>query len=86
MSDEKAMVEIHPEGERPAVGIQHHNGGGEHTFSGWAQGERVSQADQATVEPLTQAARWRLILSAACQAFLRGKVLGSTGRLAQATG
>jgi Transposase DDE domain group 1 len=40
---------------------------------------------KATAEQLTQAARWRLILSAAFQAFLRGKVLGSTGRLAQAT-
>ena len=41
---------------------------------------------KATAEQLTRAARWRLILSAAFQAFLRGKVLGSTGRLAQATG
>jgi hypothetical protein len=41
---------------------------------------------KATAEQLTPAARWRLILSAAFQAFLRGKVLGSTGRLAEATG
>jgi hypothetical protein len=41
---------------------------------------------KATAEQLTQAARWRLILSAAFQQFLRGKVLGSTGRLAEATG
>jgi hypothetical protein len=34
---------------------------------------------------LTQTARWRLILSAAFQQFLRGKVLGSTGRLVGAT-
>ena len=41
---------------------------------------------KATAEQLTQAARWRLILSAAFQRFLRGKVLGSVGRLAEATG
>ena len=41
---------------------------------------------KATAEQLTQAARWRLILSAAFQNFLRGKILGSTGRLAEATG
>jgi len=41
---------------------------------------------RATAEQLTQEARWRLILSAAFQYFLRGKVLGSTGRLAEATG
>ena len=41
---------------------------------------------KATAEQLTQPARWRLILSAAFQHFLRGKVLGSTGRLAEATG
>lgn len=40
---------------------------------------------KATAEQLSQADRWRLILSAAFQAFLRGKVLGSTGRLAHAT-
>ena len=40
---------------------------------------------KATAEQLTQAARWRLILSAAFQYFLRGKVLGSTGRLVAAT-
>ncbi|HLJ15946.1 MAG TPA: hypothetical protein VKV15_15720, partial [Bryobacteraceae bacterium] len=41
---------------------------------------------KATAEQLTQVARWRLILSAAFQYFLRGKVLGSAGRLAEATG
>ena len=41
---------------------------------------------KATAEQLTQTARWRLILSAAFQHFLRGKVIGSTGRLAEATG
>jgi hypothetical protein len=41
---------------------------------------------KATAEQLSQTARWRLILSAAFQHFLRGKVLGSTGRLAEATG
>jgi hypothetical protein len=41
---------------------------------------------KATAEQLTQAVRWRLILSAAFQYFLRGKVLGSTGRLVAATG
>lgn len=41
---------------------------------------------KANAEQLTQSARWRLILSAAFQAFLRGKVLGSTGRMAEATG
>jgi len=39
-----------------------------------------------SAEQLTAAERWRLILSAAFQSFLRGKVLGWTGRLAQATG
>ncbi|MGH9439024.1 MAG: hypothetical protein ACRD22_14290 [Terriglobia bacterium] len=37
-------------------------------------------------EQLSQAARWRLILSAAFQQFLRGRVLGSTGGLIGATG
>jgi hypothetical protein len=41
---------------------------------------------KTTAEQLSQAERWRLILSAAFQAFLRGKLLGSTGQLAQATG
>ena len=41
---------------------------------------------KTTAEQLTLEVRWRLILSAAFQAFLRGKVLGSTGQLAQATG
>jgi hypothetical protein len=36
---------------------------------------------KATAEQWTQAARWRLILSAAFPYFLCGKVLGSTGRL-----
>jgi hypothetical protein len=36
--------------------------------------------------PAPQITRWRLILSAAFQYFLRGKVLGSTSRLAEATG
>jgi hypothetical protein len=39
-----------------------------------------------TAEQLTQVARWRLILSAAFQYFLRGRVLGNTGRLAEGTG
>jgi hypothetical protein len=41
---------------------------------------------KASAEQLPQTARWRLILSAAFQYFLRGKVLGGTGRLAEATG
>jgi hypothetical protein len=41
---------------------------------------------KASAEQLTQAHRWRLILSAAFQSFLRGKTLGSTGRLAEAMG
>jgi hypothetical protein len=41
---------------------------------------------KATAEQLTRTDRWRLILSAAFQVFLRGKILGSTGRLAEATG
>jgi hypothetical protein len=41
---------------------------------------------KASAEQLTQADRWRLILSAAFQNFLQGKVLRSTGRLAQAMG
>lgn len=40
----------------------------------------------ATAEQLTQPGRWRLILSAAFQSFLHGRVLGSTGRLAETTG
>jgi hypothetical protein len=40
----------------------------------------------ATAEQLTQVAGWRLILSAAFQHFLRGKVLGSVGHLAEAAG
>jgi hypothetical protein len=38
---------------------------------------------KATAEQLTQTGRWRLILSAAFQVFLRGKVLGSAARLAE---
>jgi len=41
---------------------------------------------KATAEQFTQSVRWRLILSAAFQQFLHGKVLGSTGQLAEATG
>jgi hypothetical protein len=36
-------------------------------------------------EQLTQRERWKLILSAAFLEFLGGKVIGSTGRLADAT-
>jgi hypothetical protein len=43
------------------------------------------QRIKATAEQLPQADRWRLILSAAFQVFLRGKVLGSTARLAETT-
>jgi hypothetical protein len=38
---------------------------------------------KTTAEQLTQVARWRLILSAAFRVFLRGKVLGTTARLAE---
>src|SRR5439155_24450021 len=41
---------------------------------------------KTTAEQLSQRDRWRLILSAAFQCFLRGRVLGSTGRLVEATG
>ena len=41
---------------------------------------------KATAEQLAAPERWRLILSAAFQSFLRGKVLGHTGRLAETTG
>jgi hypothetical protein len=41
---------------------------------------------KAAAEQFTQPVRWRLILSAAFQQFLGGKVIGSTGRLAEATG
>jgi hypothetical protein len=41
---------------------------------------------KTTAEQLTQVARWRLILSAAFQAFLRGKILGRTARLAEPAG
>jgi hypothetical protein len=37
-------------------------------------------------EQLTQRERWKLILSAAFRQFLGGKVIGSTGRLADAPG
>jgi hypothetical protein len=40
---------------------------------------------KANAEQLTQPERWRLILSAAFQSFLRGKVLGTTRRLAENT-
>ncbi len=41
---------------------------------------------KTTAEQLTQRERWKLILSAAFRQFLGGKVIGSTGRLADATG
>lgn len=41
---------------------------------------------KASAEQLTQADRWRLILSAAFQQFLHRKLLGSTGKLAEAMG
>jgi hypothetical protein len=40
---------------------------------------------KTTAEQLTQADRWTLILSAAFRIFLGGKVIGSPGRLAEAT-
>ncbi|MGA2119817.1 MAG: hypothetical protein ABSH56_34365 [Bryobacteraceae bacterium] len=39
---------------------------------------------KATAEQLTQGDRWKLILSAAFRQFLGGKVIGNTGRLADA--
>jgi len=39
---------------------------------------------KTTAEQLTQSERWKLILSAAFRQFLGGKVIGSTGRLADA--
>jgi len=42
------------------------------------------QRIRTTAERLTQAGRWRLILSAAFRSFLRGKLVGSTARLAEA--
>jgi hypothetical protein len=39
---------------------------------------------KATAEQLTEAERWKLILSAAFRHFLGGRVIGSTGRLADA--
>jgi len=41
---------------------------------------------KTTAEQLTQGDRWKLILSAAFRHFLGGKVIGATGRLADATG
>jgi hypothetical protein len=41
---------------------------------------------KATAEQLTQTLRWRLILSAAFQVFLRGRVLGSTDWLPRSIG
>jgi hypothetical protein len=39
---------------------------------------------KATAEQLTQGERWKLILSAAFRQFLGGKIIGSTGRMADA--
>jgi hypothetical protein len=44
------------------------------------------QRIKVNAEQLTQPARWTLILSAAFQQFLRGRILGTTGRPAQVTG
>jgi len=41
---------------------------------------------KATAEQLAAPERWRLILSAAFQSFLCGKILGRTARLAETTG
>jgi hypothetical protein len=41
---------------------------------------------KTTAEQLAQEERWKLILSAAFRYFLGGKVIGSTGRLADAPG
>jgi hypothetical protein len=41
---------------------------------------------RTTAEQLTQKERWKLILSAAFRQFLGGKVIGSTGRLADVPG
>jgi precorrin-6B methylase 1 len=41
---------------------------------------------KTTAEQLTQAERWTLILSAAFRYFFGGRVIGRTGRLADATG
>ena len=41
---------------------------------------------KAIAEQLAAPERWRLILSAAFQNFLRGKVLGRTARMAETTG
>jgi hypothetical protein len=41
---------------------------------------------RTTAEQLTERERWKLILSAAFRQFLGGKVIGSTGRLADAPG
>src|ERR1700674_1184633 len=41
---------------------------------------------KTSAEQLTQIQRWYLILSAAFQVFLRGRVLGNSGRLAETTG
>lgn len=51
----------------------------------WAKVSGFLKRIKATAEQLTPPARWRLILSAAFQNFLRGKVVGSPTRLAQAT-
>ncbi len=41
---------------------------------------------KTSAEQLNQIERWCLILSAAFQIFLRGRVLGNAGRLAETTG
>jgi hypothetical protein len=50
------------------------------------QGERVSKADQSDCGAVDAKGAVEVILSAAFRHFLGGKVIGSTGRLADATG
>jgi hypothetical protein len=42
--------------------------------------------EHSVFRSMTQAERWKLILSAAFRQFLGGKVIGSNGRLADAPG
>ena len=50
-----------------------------------ARASRLLQRIKASAEQLTVAMRWRLILSAAFQNFLHGRVLGTAPRLTEVT-
>jgi hypothetical protein len=65
-------------GERGRVAVERMEPG--------AAGGGAVKRIRTTAEQLTQRERWKLILSAAFRQFLGGKVIGSTGRLADVPG